>query len=122
MNLGQAVAVCLYEVSRTSEGISGQPEYITFEPTCLGQLPASEQLDRLAELVEQTMEAVNYNTRGMRSANGEALRVLLRRLMPKEADLRRMMGLFRRILWQLARNSASNDKGRGPAKPPNPAV
>jgi hypothetical protein len=41
----------------------------------------------------------------MRSANGEALRVLLRRLMPNEADLRRMMGLFRRILWQLGRGS-----------------
>jgi tRNA C32,U32 (ribose-2'-O)-methylase TrmJ len=63
--------------------------------------PTSEQLDRLAQLVEETMESVNYATRGMRSANGEALRVLLRRLMPQDADLRRIMGLFRRILWQL---------------------
>jgi tRNA/rRNA methyltransferase len=101
MNLGQAVAVCLYEISR--------------EPASVGNLhrellqasaqPDSAQLDRLALLIEETMDRVNYTTRGIRSANGEALRVLLRRLMPNEADLRRMMGLFRRILWQLGRRS-----------------
>ena len=97
MNLGQAVAVCLYEISRTQEIPAS-----TTPPQLLNNA-SSEQLDRLAGLIEETMESVNYATRGMRSANGEALRVLLRRLMPNDADLRRMMGLFRRILWQLRR-------------------
>jgi tRNA C32,U32 (ribose-2'-O)-methylase TrmJ len=105
MNLGQAVAVCLYEISRNpdpSDSSAPQPAH----PKIKGaEHPDTEQLDRLAALVEETMEAVNYSTRGMRSANGEALRILLRRLMPNEADLRRMMGLFRRILWQLGRGS-----------------
>lgn len=110
MNLGQAVAVCLYEISRIATEPNHRIE--TVEHTIEGaedstqrikgaEHPDSEQLDRLAALIEETMAAVNYSTRGMRSANGEALRVLLRRLMPNEADLRRMMGLFRRILWQL---------------------
>jgi tRNA/rRNA methyltransferase len=102
MNLGQAVAVCLYEISRNPE-ISAP----TLFPRT-AQMGNSEQLDRLASLVEETMEAVNYTTRGMRSANGEALRVLLRRLMPNDADLRRMMGLFRRILWQLKRTTGKH--------------
>ena len=112
MNLGQSVAVVLYEISRYTENpaqfpspktpletplTAGDPGF--FQPG--SATPTSAQLDRLAELVEETMEAVNYQTRGLRSANGEALRILLRRLMPREADLRRMMGLFRRILWQL---------------------
>jgi tRNA C32,U32 (ribose-2'-O)-methylase TrmJ len=104
MNLGQAVAVCLYEISRNPE----PSDSFTAQqlPKIKGaEHPDTEQLDRLAALVEETMEAVNYSTRGMRSANGEALRVLLRRLMPNEPDLRRMMGLFRRILWQLGRGS-----------------
>jgi TrmH family RNA methyltransferase len=119
MNLGQAVAVCLYEISRSPEsGIqtrapgfaqaqtgSGIPQSTLF----VLDSPNSRQLDRLASLVEETMEAVNYATRGMRSANGEALRVLLRRLMPNDTDLRRMMGLFRRILWQLRRPDSSSD-------------
>ena len=74
----------------------------------IGHRRPGRQLDRLAGLIEETMEAVNYTTRGMRSANGDALRVLLHRLMPNEADLRRMMGLFRRILWQLRRHRSQN--------------
>jgi len=115
MNLGQAVAVCLYEISRSSAPQSPISASEPTQPDAFGiQAPegfssvgnaSSGQLDRLAALIEETMEAVNYSTRGMRSANGEALRVLLRRLMPKDADLRRMMGLFRRILWQLHRQN-----------------
>ena len=105
MNLGQAVAVCLYEISRTA---SETPAPALLQKIKGSESPDSGQLDRLAGLIEETMEAVNYTTRGMRSANGEALRVLLRRLMPNEADLRRMMGLFRRILWQLRRRRSQN--------------
>ena len=94
MNLGQAVAVALYELSRPAE-----PQLAPiFAPP---SLPDSEQLDRLALLIEETMERANYLTRGLRSANGEALRILLRRLLPSDADLRRILGLFRRILWRL---------------------
>jgi TrmH family RNA methyltransferase len=111
MNLGQAVAVCLYEISRTPNLENGNPiseatppdPAKTKPPVPDTENPTSGQLDRLASLIEETMEAVNYSTRGMRSANGDALRVLLRRLMPNEPDLRRMMGLFRRILWRLNR-------------------
>lgn len=99
MNLGQAVAVCLYEISREQSS-----DFSNILPQSTGQ-PDTEQLDRLAVLVEETMEAVNYATRGLRSANGSALRVLLRRLMPNDADVRRIMGLFRRILWQVRRGN-----------------
>ena len=105
MNLGQAVAVCLYEISRTPAEVAAASSTSEIAPQ---RRPDTEQLDRLATLVEETMEAVNYSTRGMRSANGQALRVLLRRLMPNEPDLRRMMGLFRRILWQLGRGSGKS--------------
>ncbi len=109
MNLGQAVAVCLYEISRTAPetGISSDSNSLV-QKINGAEHPDSGQLDRLAGLIEETMEAVNYTTRGMRSANGDALRVLLHRLMPNEADLRRMMGLFRRILWQLRRHRSQN--------------
>ena len=108
MNLGQAVAVCLYEISRSAAAHEHPTSALhprRWDGTQNSENPDSEQLDRLAELIEETMAGVNYATRGMRSSNGEALRVLLRRLMPNDADLRRMMGLFRRILWQLRRQS-----------------
>ena len=94
MNLGQAVAVTLYACTFSDTPVQGSLPLPT-------RMPNSEQLDRLASLVEATMEEANYMTRGLRSANGEALRILLRRLLPEDADLRRIMGLFRRILWRM---------------------
>ena len=100
INLGQAVAITLYELSRETTAPSPDSTHTALN---LSNQPQTEQLERLAGIIEETMDAANYMTRGMRSANGEALRVLLRRLMPQDADLRRIMGLFRRILWQLHR-------------------
>jgi tRNA C32,U32 (ribose-2'-O)-methylase TrmJ len=39
----------------------------------------------------------------MQEANHHDLRLLLRRLTLTERDMRRIMGLFRRILWRLKR-------------------
>jgi tRNA/rRNA methyltransferase len=109
MNLGQAVAVCLYEISRDPDAQPSpfnRPLSPTL-PTPTGPQPNTAQLERLSSLIAETMDQVHYTTRGQREANNEALRVLLRRIMPQEADLRRIMGLFRRILWQLARIPAN---------------
>src|ERR1035437_654285 len=103
MNLGQAVAVCLYELAargllpekgstREAQG-SGLPE-----------AAASGNLDLLAGLVEQTMEAAGYSPHAMQEANRHDLRLLLRRLSLTQRDIRRILGLFRRILWRLNRH------------------
>jgi len=65
--------------------------------------PASNSatLDRLGGLIEEIMVAAGYSPRAMQPANRHDLRVLLRRLAPSALDTRRMMGLFRRILYRL---------------------
>ncbi len=97
MNLGQAVAVCLYEAACRTSFTAGTPLSGT-QPTT----PApSTSLDRLAGVIEQTMTAAGYSPRAMQPANQHDLRVLLRRLSLSALDTRRMLGLFRRILWRL---------------------
>jgi hypothetical protein len=49
------------------------------------------------------MVAADYSPKAMQEANRHDLRLLLRRLGPTERDLRRILGLFRRILWKLER-------------------
>jgi len=94
MNLGQAVAVCLYELAvRAVPAETNSPV-----PT---QAASSGYLDLLAGVVEETMQAAGYSPRGMQAANSHDLRLLLRRLAPTERETRRMLGLFRRILWRL---------------------
>lgn len=98
MNLGQAAAVCLYELSA-----HGAPTPAATTPQ---RSPASAaSLDLLAGVIEETMAAAGYSPRGMQPANAHDLRLLLRRLSPNERDTRRMLGLFRRILWRLLRAS-----------------
>jgi TrmH family RNA methyltransferase len=125
MNLGQAVAVCLYELSRfvpaetETAGLGGLPPFphnaiprtktyprgpVETERMGHGAVEPdanSGTLDRLAALIEETMVAAGYSPRAMQPANRYDLRLLLRRLGPSSLDTRRMMGLFRRILYRL---------------------
>ena len=100
MNLGQAAAVCLYELA--ARGLVSTKESFG---TDSGGRPAAaaERLELLAGVVERTMVAADYSPKAMQEANRHDLRLLLRRLGPTERDLRRILGLFRRILWRLER-------------------
>jgi tRNA C32,U32 (ribose-2'-O)-methylase TrmJ len=63
----------------------------------------SASLDLLAEVVEQSMLSAGYSPSSMQAANRHDLRLLLRRLAPTQRDTRRILGLFRRILWRMKR-------------------
>jgi TrmH family RNA methyltransferase len=117
MNLGQAVAVCLYELAlRLDARHSAEPELpeptparsrqilSTQIPSGSRQIPPgapSADLDRLAEVIDQVMLAARYSPHSMREANRHDLRLLLRRLALSEPDARRALGFFRRVLRRL---------------------
>jgi tRNA/rRNA methyltransferase len=110
MNLGQAVAVCLYELARNSQpGMETGAPTSAFAETRVGTVgsvvvPASmRELDLLAAVVQDTMQAANYSPTAMRKANRHDLDLLLRRLSLARPDARRILGLFRRILFRLRR-------------------
>jgi TrmH family RNA methyltransferase len=113
MNLGQAVAVCLYEVaSRTILPQNAVPEFVTRQTDLdsdeQGPAAPSNALELLAGVVEEAMIAADYSPPSMREANRRDLRLLLRRLDPNPRDTRRILGLFRRILWRLKRLHKQN--------------
>jgi tRNA/rRNA methyltransferase len=95
MNLGQAVAVCLYEVAVRACAAEDQ------EPAPIPVAAPSVHLERLAEVVEQAMQAAGCSPRTMQPANRHDLRLLLRRLALSVRDTRRILGIFRHILWRL---------------------
>jgi TrmH family RNA methyltransferase len=105
MNLGQAAAVCLYEL-RSSAFLSsaGTPQEAAAAAEQRPGAP-SGSLDLLAEVIERAMAAAGYSPRSMQPANRHDLRLLLRRLAPSERDTRRILGLFRRILWRLEQST-----------------
>ncbi len=106
MNLGQAVAVCLYELSSRAFSAANPnrslpgPESVLSPESSTPAAP-SGRLDLLAGVIEETMVAAHYSPASMHAANRHDLRLMLRRLAPTERDTRRILGLFRRILWRL---------------------
>jgi tRNA C32,U32 (ribose-2'-O)-methylase TrmJ len=80
----------------------------------VGVSAASGDLDLLAGLVEETMRGAGYSPHSMQGANRHDLRLLLRRVAPADRDLRRMLGLFRRILWRFRHPDKDGSRGRKP--------
>ena len=109
MNLGQAVAVCLYELAAriaspaTESGLTDlAPKFREAAPDNHSPATAA-QLDRLAGVIEETMQAAHRSAPHRHAANRRDLDLLLRRLALGASDATRILGLFRRILWRLCR-------------------
>ena len=92
MNLGQAVAVCLYELSRKSDLISGQ-----------GQLqPASSgDLDRITSVLTEALHRSDYMKSEALPSTEEKVRRLIRRLKLCASDAELLLGMLRRIHHRL---------------------
>jgi TrmH family RNA methyltransferase len=96
MNLGQAVAVCLYELSKRLDAEQSSKEEQASD------LPATTAtINQLADLIGETMQTSGYSPAIMRAANQHDTHLILRRLNLTDRDARRVLGIFRRILWRL---------------------
>ena len=89
MNLGQAVAVCLYEISRGKS----MPLREDRQPA-----PQGAELERLAGLLHESLVASEYPKHGR---GQETLRRLVRRLEPSAADAQLLQGMLRHLLWKM---------------------
>lgn len=92
MNLGQAVAVCLYELVRTAA-----PPSTATHPD-----PANAaQLERLTSALLEALELSGYTLPDQTALTEQNTRRLIRRLNPIEADSELLQGMLRQILWKL---------------------
>ena len=90
MNLGQAVAVCLYELSRAA--VSPKPE---------PRKPAtSESLERMTNVLQEVLERSGYVHA---DSTGAKIRRLGRRRDLTAHDAEIWIGMLRQILWKLGR-------------------
>jgi tRNA/rRNA methyltransferase len=100
MNLGQAVAVCLYELARAAK-TNAPPEKLRLAPT--------GDLERLTSLLLDVLNASGYlknptpsNTRPRSAAPAEEkIRRFVRRMNLSSADAELLLGMLRQILWKL---------------------
>jgi len=92
MNLGQAVAVCLYEVIRNPAGERKVP----------AKPPAqTEALERMTALLEELLDRSGYVHARVGESTRMKIRRLVRRLDVNAHDAEVWMGMLRQIRWKL---------------------
>jgi TrmH family RNA methyltransferase len=92
MNLGQAAAVCLYELIRAADN-SAKSE--------MRPAAQAEDLERVTELLAQMLGSIGYARRRPASAESTAVRRLVRRLHLNQSDARKWIGILRQLLWKI---------------------
>jgi tRNA/rRNA methyltransferase len=98
MNLGQAVAVCLYELRREAEAAARRFE----SPPHV----AAEDFDRITALLLDLLSRSGYlHERTSQSAELKVRR-LVRRLGLPASDAETWLGILRQILWKLKQEIA----------------
>ncbi len=93
MNLGQAVAVCLYELRR-----SAAEQEFRFPAAAPA---AAEDLERLTALLLDLLARSGYVQERTSGSTELKIRRLVRRLSLPAADAETWLGILRQILWKL---------------------
>src|SRR5208282_4956377 len=96
MNLGQAVAVCLYELVRGEKTTSAKILAAKKEKT----RPTSEDVERLTQALLEVLRASGY-VKPRTVAAEERSRRLLRRIELSANDAEVWLGMLRQIAWKL---------------------
>lgn len=103
MNLGQAVAVCLYEVARRAEAKrtpSARPARESAKP---GPARAAE-LERITLLLLEVLKTSGYLGQEPVAAKEEKIRRMVLRLGLSAEDAEVWLGMLRQIVWKLKRD------------------
>jgi TrmH family RNA methyltransferase len=136
MNLGQAAAVCLWELTRSrwparlvdggrqvgkdvpgagEAGLSNGEAGLSNDEVGLSNKDpkaVSGNLDRLGALLLELLEAGGYTHSETAPSTGAEVRRLLRRLHVTDEDTHLLTGMVRKLLWRLGR-SGSHETGDG---------
>jgi TrmH family RNA methyltransferase len=94
MNLGQAVAVCLYELAREAKARGGSERI---------QAATAGVSERLTGLLLESLAASGYLKPRSGAATREKVRRLVRRLQLPASDAEVWLGMLRKMAWKLRR-------------------
>jgi TrmH family RNA methyltransferase len=100
MNLGQAVAVCLYELMRDTKTVTRPAP----------SNPASSgELERITDALLDALRASEYPKLNTSKTFHAAVRRLVRRLRLQPGDAEFLLGMLRQMLWKMAKNKNKNE-------------
>jgi TrmH family RNA methyltransferase len=92
MNLGQAVAVCLYELVRDAKALSAAAKK---------QRATAGEQERITAVLLEALHASGYVNPGAVGVSEEKVRRLVRRLQLDTPDAELVLGMLRQIAWKV---------------------
>lgn len=93
MNLGQAVALCLYELVRDPRAARREP--------ARSRPASSDHVERFTELLLETLGRSGYINPRASASTAQKIRRLARRLNLSAHDAEIWLGMLRQVLWRL---------------------
>jgi tRNA/rRNA methyltransferase len=120
MNLGQAVAVCLYEMSRDATARETKRPAPARPDRSAGKrrnqkdqevaLPAtSAQLERITTMLLDALRTSGYLEAKPSAKTDEKIRRMVRRLKLSGADAEFLMGMVRQMVWKIGSSTSRDD-------------
>jgi tRNA/rRNA methyltransferase len=109
MNLGQAVAICLYELRRQTQQVERR-----FPPPAHA---TAEDFERLTELLLDVLARSGYVNERVSRSGELKLRRLIRRLGMPANDVETWLGMLRQILWKLKNHDRQGVAQKDPEQP-----
>jgi TrmH family RNA methyltransferase len=106
MNLGQSVAVCLYELARGSGADRKNGKSKGVSPAGKTRPAAAAELERITTMLIETLRASGYLETRSVAAKEEKVRRMIRRLELSSADAEVWLGMLRQMLWKIKLPSA----------------
>ena len=103
MNLGQAVAICLYEIVRGG----GEPRRPTFRAV------DGFEAEQLTTMLLEALQRSGYTNRITAVSTDQKIRRWIRRLRISRADAPLLVGVLRQILWKMAKENGGGDADSG---------
>jgi tRNA/rRNA methyltransferase len=95
MNLGQAVAVCLYELMRNPNAVA-KPEK--------GTPASSAEVERITDTLLVALRASEYPKLNTSKSFHAAVRRVIRRLHLQQGDAEFLLGMLRQMIWKMKKN------------------
>ena len=92
MNLGQAVAVCLYELVRNAKSAAPKQETA---------LAGAGEVERITQMLLEALGQSGFLDRRKVADADERIRRVVRRLRIPASDVKVWLGMLRQILWKL---------------------
>lgn len=100
MNLGQAVAVCLYELAQGATSEAPEPKV---EPA------SGAQTQKISECLFDALRISGYVKPGTSAMFEKKARSLILRFNLEAYDAKVLLGMVRQILWKLRQGETAND-------------